>query len=113
MRLGGINYYDGVPFQGPVFNPRAPEPHPADIGRTLRWFWSVVLFCVLVFASALYLRDRPDRDALPSNVPPPVSSRTEYDPILKRNFVQTEAPAPIKLPGKITRPESYGNKPTP
>jgi adenosylcobinamide-phosphate synthase len=111
IRLGGTNYYDGMPFSGPVFNPRAPEPQPSDIPRVLQWFWSVVLLCVLLFASGLYLRDRQQREPDALMLPPPVSSRAEYDPILKRDFVQTpEQPPIVKLPGKISRPDSNGDK---
>ncbi len=105
IRLGGTNFYDGLPFEGPVFNPLAPEARPSDIPRVLRWFWSVVLLCVLLFSGGLYLRDRQERSpAQIENPLPAPAPRTEYDPVFKRDFVTQPSPEPVKIPGKITRP---------
>lgn len=114
VRLGGTNYYDGIPFNGPVFNPKAPEAMPQDIPRVLRWFWSVSLFCILILTTGLYVRERREREAAPKAPnTEPYTPKAEYDPILKRNFVPQSAPPPVKLPGKITRPNNDGNRPTP
>lgn len=114
LRLGGTNYYDGTPFQGAVFNPKAPEPYPNDIARILRWFWSVALFCVLVGATFLYLRDRktaPDKP--PANFFPAKPAGTGVEPVLKQPFVQQTSPAQVKIHGQIKRPHNYGTDPAP
>lgn len=114
LRLGGTNIYDGMPFHGPVFNPKAPDPYPNDISRVLRWFWSVALFCVLIGATVLYLRDR---KAVP-NTPPAEISPTKQtgfsgEPILKQPLVQQPSAAQIKIHAQIKRPHNYGTDPAP
>jgi adenosylcobinamide-phosphate synthase len=51
VRLGGMNTYDGIPQEGPIFNARGLPPSPRDIVRCLRWFWTVTacasIACVL------------------------------------------------------------------
>jgi adenosylcobinamide-phosphate synthase len=41
VRLGGTNFYDGVPLPGPVFNPGGRAPTPDDLARSLDWFRGV------------------------------------------------------------------------
>jgi adenosylcobinamide-phosphate synthase len=41
VRLGGTNFYDGIPLSGPVFNPEGRIPTPDDLALGLDWFRSV------------------------------------------------------------------------
>jgi adenosylcobinamide-phosphate synthase len=41
VRLGGTNFYDGVPLPGPVFNPGGRVPTPDDLALSLDWFRGV------------------------------------------------------------------------
>lgn len=43
VRLGGTNFYDGVPLPGPVFNPEGSIPTPDDLALSLDWFRSVAV----------------------------------------------------------------------
>lgn len=114
VRLGGTNFYDGIPFKGPVFNPTAPDPYPGDISRVLRWFWSIVLFCVLLGASALYLRDRHPKERLrPTESQPTATNAGSSPPILQRPFIQQQATPPAKIHGQIKRPTNYGTESAP
>ena len=114
LKLGGTNFYDGQPFHGPVFNPSAPAPHPNDIPRVLRWFWSIVLLCVLLLGGGLYLRDRQPKEPLP--IPPATPAepnRLNMEPRLQQNFTSQPAPTPVKIHGRINRPANNGTQPTP
>jgi len=114
LKLGGTNFYDGIPFHGPVFNPLAPEPHPNDIPRVLRWFWSVVLFCVLLLGGSLYLRDRQHPAANPLPAPTPADqNRLNMEAFLNKSFVQQPSATPVKIRGQIKRTATYGTEPTP
>jgi adenosylcobinamide-phosphate synthase len=109
VRLGGTNFYDGLPFHGPIFNPSAPEPYPSDIPRVLRWFWSVVLFCVLLSSTSLYLRDRNSEPQIQPLPPiPQTRERLPVDPPLTQPFIQKPAPPPTKIPGQIKQ-LNHGN----
>lgn len=67
IRLGGTNYYDGVPHRGPVFNPEGTRPGAFDILRILRWFW-IVTACTSIFFAAFLewrrIRERPEAPPL-------------------------------------------------
>ena len=114
VRLGGTNFYDGIPFHGPTFNPKAPDPYPSDISRILRWFWSVALFCVLLGATALYLRDRhPKASMPPAETLPTMPKGSDATFLLQRPFVQQPPTSPVKIQGQIKRPNNYGTEPAP
>jgi adenosylcobinamide-phosphate synthase len=114
VRLGGTNFYDGMPFHGPVFNPTAPDAHPNDISRVLRWFWSVALFCVFLGAAVLYFRDRPEKNQAPlPEFQQALPSGFKSDPVLQRPFIQQQSSPPIKLHGQIKRPDNYGTERSP
>ena len=108
LRLGGVNFYDGVPSEGPVFNQNAPNPEPRDIMRVLRWFWSVAFSCVILLG--LYVAVR-DRSVSPSETfPAPVFGDTRLGaPPLQQEWKSQPSPAPVKLYGKII----YGSNATP
>jgi adenosylcobinamide-phosphate synthase len=40
-RLGGTNFYDGIPLPGPVFNSGGRAPTPDDLALSLDWFRGV------------------------------------------------------------------------
>lgn len=42
VRLGGTNFYDGIPLPGPAFNPGGRAPTPDDLALGLDWFRGVV-----------------------------------------------------------------------
>lgn len=98
VRLGGTNYYDGVPHRGPVFNANARPAQPGDILRVLRWFWGVAFFCVFVFAAVLEARQwlAPKTVMLPE-VPPEIPK-----PDFNRRFEPIPPAPPVKLKGQIT-----------
>jgi adenosylcobinamide-phosphate synthase len=52
VRLGGTNFYDGEPVEGPVFNPEGRTPEVNDMEVALRWWWRMVAVasggCVLL-----------------------------------------------------------------
>jgi hypothetical protein len=98
LRLGGTNFYDGVPHSGPIFNPNAPAPQPNDILRVLRWFWGVAFLCVALLASGIALRVH----SIPKPQPlPPVPADVPM-PVLKTDFTTQPAPPPVKLKGEIS-----------
>jgi adenosylcobinamide-phosphate synthase len=114
VRLGGKNFYDGVAIEGPIFNATAPDPYPSDISRVLRWFWSIVLFCVLSGATALYLRDRhPKLHSSQPQAPEIQPASPNWAPILQRSFIQQQSTPPEKIHGQIKRPESHGKQTSP
>jgi adenosylcobinamide-phosphate synthase len=43
VRLGGTNFYDGVPLPGPVFHPRGRVPTPDDLELSLDWFRGIAV----------------------------------------------------------------------
>ncbi len=97
VRLGGTNYYDGIPQRGPVFNANARPAQPGDILRVLRWFWGVAFFCVFVLAAGLQARQwlTPKPVALPP-VPPEIPT-----PDFNRRFEPLPPVPPVKLKGNI------------
>jgi len=108
LRLGGVNFYDGVPIEGPIFNKEAPSPEPADILRVLRWFWGVALVCAFVLSLFVLTRQRDLRQPETYSAPA-LGDVSVAEPVLKQEFVAQPAPAPVKLHGMIT----YGTKSTP
>jgi adenosylcobinamide-phosphate synthase len=98
IRLGGTNFYDGIPQRGPLFNANARSAQPGDILRVLRWFWGVAFFCVFVLAAALQTREwrKPKPVALPT-VPEEVPK-----PDFNRKFEALPPSPPVKLKGQIT-----------
>lgn len=98
VRLGGTNYYDGVPQRGPVFNANARPAQPGDILRVLRWFWGVAFLCVFVLAAGLQTRQwlKPKPVALP-----PVPTEIPK-PDFNRMFEPLPPTPPVKLKGQIT-----------
>jgi adenosylcobinamide-phosphate synthase len=98
VRLGGTNYYDGIPSRGPVFNANARPAQPGDILRVLRWFWGVAFLCVLLLAMGLQARQwlQPKPVALPP-VPPEIPK-----PDFNRMFEPLQPLPPVKLKGQIT-----------
>lgn len=110
LRLGGTNYYDGSPHQGPLFNALGSTPQPRDILRILRWFWGVALVCVTVMACGLVLRSR----TRTSSTPPPQQQEIVIPiPQLKQEFTPLPSPPPEKLQGSIKDRSLNGTKPTP
>ncbi len=109
VRLGGVNFYDGLAQQGPVFNPLAPSPQPGDIPRVLRWFWGVSLGCVIVLLAGLVLRDNITPRAMPVLEEEPVA----FTPTLNTEFTPQDSPRPVKTRAYITTPNPYATKPTP
>jgi adenosylcobinamide-phosphate synthase len=55
VRLGGTNYYNGEPIEGPVFNPNGKPPTPATILLALDWMWHRCLttLALLILISAI------------------------------------------------------------
>ncbi|MBV9491371.1 MAG: cobalamin biosynthesis protein CobD [Verrucomicrobia bacterium] len=55
VRLGGVNFYDGIPLAGPVFHPAGREPGPEEIASGINWFRQVALVAsaALIVTSAL------------------------------------------------------------
>ena len=98
VRLGGTNFYDGIPQRGPVFNANARAAQPGDILRVLRWFWGVAFLCVFVLAAGLQTRHwlTPKPAVLPP-VPPEIPT-----PDFNRKFEPLPPVAPVKLKGQIT-----------
>ena len=43
VRLGGTNFYDGIPLPGPVFNPEGCVPTPDTLAPSLDWFRDVAV----------------------------------------------------------------------
>ena len=46
VRLGGTNFYQGQPVEGPVFNPSGNAPGPSTIPRALSWMWTRCLAAI-------------------------------------------------------------------
>jgi adenosylcobinamide-phosphate synthase len=42
LRLGGTNYYDGEPVEGPIFNPNGSKPAMKDMELAMKWWWKMV-----------------------------------------------------------------------
>jgi adenosylcobinamide-phosphate synthase len=105
VRLGGVNYYDGVPQRGPVFNTNARPAQPGDVLRVLRWFWGVALLCVVVLAAGLQARQW----LTPKPVVPPPLPQEIPKPDFNRKFEPLPPVAPVKIKGQI----SNGNDPKP
>jgi adenosylcobinamide-phosphate synthase len=55
VRLGGINSYDGVPVQGPIFNGYGRPAGVGDIKRSLSKIWRVVLISAGVLLMQVWL----------------------------------------------------------
>jgi len=108
LRLGGLNFYDGAPVEGPIFNKSGQPPEPRDILRVLRWFWGVAFLCVILLG--LYVAKRDQSARPPIEFPTPTFSESSLTaPVLKQEYVLQPSPAPMKLHGQII----YGTKSTP
>ena len=108
LRLGGLNFYDGIPAQGPIFNKNGQPPEPRDILRVLRWFWGVAFLCVILFGLYVAKRDQSERTSNRFQAPM-ISESNLRAPVLKQEYVLQPSPAPVKLQGQII----YGTKSTP
>lgn len=105
IRLGGTNYYDGAPHHGPVFNAFGRSAQPNDILRVLRWFWGVVLVCVVLMGTVLAIRDRPK---LHPSVQPNAPDLMLPEPRLKQEFTPLPSPLPEKMRGSFSERSSNG-----